>query len=68
MATVPSFEDLPYINGEDSVKWNNLMARYQHQGCPGIDYEDICMNEHGAGECAAKGTCKYAYNKRRSPQ
>jgi hypothetical protein len=56
-----AWEDLPYVNGEDGKAWNNLMAKFQHTGCPGIDYEDICM--HDATECAVKGVCKYLHEK-----
>jgi len=62
MATRPTFDELPYKNEEGSQRWNSCMARYQHTGCPGIEYQDICINEAGAIECAAKGVCKKAYN------
>jgi hypothetical protein len=55
------WEELPYVNGEDGAVWNNLMARYQHRGCPGLRMEDICF--YSAPECAAKGMCRLAYEK-----
>jgi hypothetical protein len=55
------WEELPCVNGEDGIIWNNLMTRYQHRGCPGLQMEDICY--FSASECAAKGMCRLAYEK-----
>lgn len=51
-----SWEDLPLKHGEDSVEWNNLMARYGHQACPGTGEDtDVCVHPW---DCASKGRCR----------
>lgn len=52
--------DLPLLHGEDSVEWNNNMARYSHVGCPGVQFEDNCAEPH---DCAVKGRCRVTYEK-----
>lgn len=54
------WDELPGKNGEDSKEWNNLMARYSHLGCPGVQYEDNCAEP---SECAWKGRCRVSYQK-----
>lgn len=50
------WEDLPLKHGEDSVEWNNLMARYGHTACPGTGEEpDVCVHPW---DCASKGCCR----------
>ena len=56
------WDDLPLKNGEDSHEWNNLMARYSHVGCPGLQYEDNCA---APWDCAVKGMCRISFEKRR---
>ena len=57
------WEDLPITVGEDSVRWNDLMARYSHTGCPGYKYEDNCAEPW---DCASKGRCRVNYEQIRN--
>lgn len=52
------WEDLPLTVGEEDPRWNSLMARYGHLGCPGWHYEDVCA---APWDCASKGRCRIAY-------
>ena len=57
-----NWNNLPLKNGEDGEIWNNLMARYGHQGCPGLHYEDVCSEPW---ECAVKGMCRISWEKKK---
>ena len=57
---IERWEDLPIKNGEDGSAWNDCMARYGHQGCPGIQYEDVC---DAPWDCASKGRCRVIFEK-----
>lgn len=54
------WDDLPLVNGEEDVSYQNAMARYGHQGCPGQDYEDVCYEPW---DCAVKNRCRINYEK-----
>ena len=54
------WENLPIINGEDGVEYNNLCARFSHLGCPGMEYEDNCAEYW---DCATKGRCRINYER-----
>ena len=56
------WEDLSIAVGEESPRWNALMARYGHRGCPGMQFEDVCAEPW---DCASKGTCRLVYESRR---
>lgn len=60
LADLTPWEELPNKCGEDGKEWNNNMARYGHQGCPGIQYEDVCAEPW---ECAVKGKCRVSHEK-----
>lgn len=53
-----AWEDLPLKHCEDSKEWNDLMARYSHIGCPGVQYDDNCVEPW---DCASKGRCRLTY-------
>lgn len=58
-----SFDELPLKYGEESRQWNNLMARYGHTGCPGLQFEDVCAEPW---ECAVRGCCRISYERART--
>lgn len=58
-----NWDDLPIVNGEDGRRYNDLMARYGHQFCPGTldgNGEDVCA---APWDCASKGRCRLIFER-----